>query len=106
VNAVPWLQCIVWRGPPRAVLGRSFAGGEEKGYFAPNDATKRGSEPRRGADLRECRDLQGSGGVAPKRRVAAETGLESILSSRMFRGESNKTSTGVFGHLRSDSGNA
>ncbi len=70
-----------------ASLQQSFAGGEEKRYFAPNDATKRGSEPRRGAAPREYRDTQGSGGVVPKHRVAAANGLESILFSLIPRRE-------------------
>ena len=67
---------------------QDFAGGEEKRYFAPNDATKQGREPCRGAALRERRDPQGSGGVVPMHRVAAAIGLESILFS-LFPGESD-----------------
>jgi hypothetical protein len=57
---------------------------KEKSYFAPTiDA--QGCEPCRGADLLQRRDLRGSGGVVPKLRVAAETGLESNLFSDVPR---------------------
>jgi len=52
-----------------------------------HDTDAQGREPCRGADLRQRRDPQGSGGVVPKLRVAAATGLESN-SSRRFPGES------------------
>jgi len=58
---------------------------KEKSYFAPNDATLQGGEPCRGADLRQRRDPQGSGGVVPMHRIAAETGLESNLFSQVPR---------------------
>jgi hypothetical protein len=38
-----------------------------------------------GADLGQCRDPRGSGGVVRKLRVAAETGLESNLFSQVPR---------------------
>jgi hypothetical protein len=60
---------------------------KEKSYFAPHDPTLQGSEPCRGSELQERRDPQGSGGVVPKLRVAAETGLESNLFSPVPRRE-------------------
>jgi len=60
---------------------------KEKSYFAPKHGLRREqeSEPCRGADLRQRRDPRGSGGVVPKLRVAAETGLESNLFSQVPR---------------------
>ena len=49
-----------------------------------------------------CKDL----GALPRSAGLPQRPASSRFSSRMFPGESNKTSTGVFGHLRSDSGNA
>ena len=60
---------------------------KEKRYFAPNDATEQGREPCRGADLRQRRDPQGSGGVVPKHRVAAANRPRVDVSSRTFPGE-------------------
>ena len=64
----------------------SFAGGEEKRYFAQTPRRSREREPCRGAALRERRDPQGSGGVVPMHRVAAAIGLESMLFS-LFPGD-------------------
>ena len=60
---------------------------KEKSYFAPEHDLRQARErvTRRGADLRQRRDPQGSGGVVPKLRVAAETGLESMLFSQVPR---------------------
>jgi hypothetical protein len=59
---------------------------KEKSYFAPKHGLReQESEPCRGADLRQRRDPRGSGGVVPKLRVAAETGLESNLFSQIPR---------------------
>jgi len=73
--------------PGLLICSTSFAGGERGELLrAKHDLRQeRGSEPRRGADLRQRRDPQGSGGVVPKLRVAAETGLESILFSQVPR---------------------
>jgi hypothetical protein len=94
VIRVPWLQCKVWRG--RSLKSRDSPAPheesvspvvKEKSYFAPKHGLRREqeSEPCRGADLRQRRDPRGSGGVVPKVRVAAETGLESNLFSQVPR---------------------
>jgi hypothetical protein len=91
VIPVPWLQCEVWRGRSLKSKGSPALHEEkvspvvkEKSYFAPTIDVQ-GCEPCRGADLRQCRDPQGSGGVALKLRVAVETGLESNLFSQVPR---------------------
>jgi hypothetical protein len=69
-------------GLARAARRRVSPVVKEKSYFAPTIDVQ-GCEPCRGADLRQCRDPQGSEGVALKLRVAAETGLESNLFSQV-----------------------
>jgi hypothetical protein len=65
---------------------------KEESYFAPKQGLRqeRGRGPCRGADVRQRRDPQGSGGVVPKLRVAAQTGLESNLFSHAPRRAANE----------------
>ena len=78
--------CTPTRKTRSQVLGSStqhlrpdwFAGGEEKSYIASN-ADVQGGSP---AEVQHSRDE----GVAPKRRVPRESGLESF-SSRLFPGD-------------------
>jgi hypothetical protein len=89
VIPVPWLLSVSAAQAPSPALHNAQVSPvvKEKSYFAPKQGLRReqGSEPCRGADLRQCRDPQGSGGVVPKLRVAAETGLESNLFSHVPR---------------------
>jgi len=75
------------RGLRSAPHQNMFAGGEREELLRSKRPTVQGGEPCRGADLRERRDPRGSGGVVPKLRVAAETGLESNLFSQVPRRE-------------------
>jgi hypothetical protein len=60
---------------------------KEKSYFAPKHGLRREqeSEPCRAPICGNAGDPWGSGGVVPKLRVAAETGLESNLFSQVPR---------------------
>ena len=60
---------------------------KEKSYLEPKHDLRQeqGGKPCRGADLRQRRDPQRSGGVVPKLMVAGETGLESVLFSQVPR---------------------
>jgi len=93
VIPVPWLLSVVRRRQSCLRLNQKFWISSavspvviEKSYFAPTIDTQ-GSEPCRGADLWQCRDPQGSGGVVPRLRIAGETGLESSLFLQVPRRE-------------------